>query len=165
MWISEECRWKPKPGWGWMCLGDIHSIPKYGTCWKVNYSIVQYQKWHRAGSHLLMLALHIIYEIQGDVDKYIISLSTETSSCFWAFAVSLCWYDKVNLMFVACRKGKVQVLFSTSEISRCKPSPCLLNYLSIVPFYFSLRSSELWAFVFCKFYSLILLVFLAIKKS
>lgn len=87
------------------------TIPKYGTCWKVNYSIVQYQKWHRAGSHLLMLALHIIYEIRGDVDKYIIPVSTENSSCFWAFAVSLCWYDKVNLMFVACRKGKVQVLF------------------------------------------------------
>lgn len=36
------------------------TIPKYGTRWKVKYNIVQYHKWHTAGSHLLMLVLRNI---------------------------------------------------------------------------------------------------------
>lgn len=116
MWFSEECRWKPKPRWGSVCLGD--TVLSYGTCWKAKPRAAQYQRWHTAGSHPLTVALHKIQETPGEIHCLGISWKQllDLRICSWFLFV---WQGVVYVW----RKGKSpgSLLFNGSNISGCKP--------------------------------------------
>lgn len=113
MWFSEESRWKPKPRWGSVWLGDKCSgSSSYGTCWEAKPRVVLYQWWHAAGSHPFIAALHKIQETHREIHCLDISWKQllVLRICSWSLFI---WQGGLYV----CRKGRSpgSLLFNDSK--------------------------------------------------